>query len=395
MVPSDELAPRPQLRPRSEATLFAVLAALTALSAVLAADTLALPLALAWTPLLVLWWRHDAPLVVFLLVEVLASPSRILYGANGPAELLVLVAMYTVASRLPLRWAVAAVIVDAVVMATALSLGEVADAALLETGGQLLAGIVAVLLGLYVQSRRATERGLEERAARIEREGEANARAAVEDERRRIARELHDVVAHHVSVMTLQAGALEKRLQVAGGDEELAQTAVAIRRTGQEAMTELRRLLGVLHRDEDADGRAPQPDLGALAVLVRRMRETGMPVELEVTGPREEVSAGMALAVHRIVQEALTNTLRHAGPVPAEVRVVVGEDAVEVTVRDPGAPAGSAPPSYPEAGSQGAGRGLVGMRERAALFAGSVDAGPHPDGGFEVRASLPRDRTST
>jgi signal transduction histidine kinase len=391
MVPSHELAPRPQFRPRWEAALFAVLAALTALSAVLAADTLALPLALAWTPLLVLWWRHDAPLVVFFLVEVLASPSRILYGANGPAELLVLVAMYTVASRLPLRWAVAAVIVDAVVMATALTLSEATDAALLETGGQLLAGIVAVLLGLYVQSRRAAERGLEERAARIEREGEANARAAVDDERRRIARELHDVVAHHVSVMTLQAGALEKRLQVAGGDEELAQTAVAIRRTGQEAMTELRRLLGVLHRDEDADGRAPQPDLGALEPLIGRMRETGMPVELEVTGQREEVSAGMALAVHRIVQEALTNTLRHAGPVPAVVRVHVGEDTVEVVVRDRGPSAGSAPPSYPETGSPGAGRGLVGMRERAALFAGSVDAGPHPDGGFEVRATLSRD----
>jgi signal transduction histidine kinase len=391
MIPSDELAPRPQLRPRWEAALFAVLAALTALSAVLAADTLALPLALAWSPLLVLWWRHDAPLVVFLLVEVLASPSRILFGANGPAELLVLVAMYTVASRLPLRWAVAAVIVDAVVMATALTLGEVADAALLETGGQLLAGIVAVLLGLYVQSRRATERGLEERAERIEREGEANARVAVEDERRRIARELHDVVAHHVSVMTLQAGALEKRLQVAGGDEELAQTAVAIRRTGQEAMTELRRLLGVLHREHDVDGRAPQPDLGELEPLIGRMRQTGMPVELEVTGPREEVSAGMALAVHRIVQEALTNTLRHAGPVAAQVWVDVGEDTVEVVVRDQGPPAGSAPPSYPETGPPGAGRGLVGMRERAALFGGSVDAGPHPDGGYEVRATLSRD----
>ncbi|HSK24570.1 MAG TPA: histidine kinase [Egicoccus sp.] len=392
MLPPGQPAPRPPLRPRAEALLLVSLAGLGALSAVLAASggSLALPLALAWGPLLVLWWRHELPLAVFALLEVAAVPSRALYGANGPAELLLLVAMYTLASRRPPRWAVAAVVVDTTVLAVVLASTQSSTAVLLEAGGQALAGIVAVLLGLYVQSRRAAEASLEDRADRLQREGEEQARAAVEDERRRIARELHDVVAHHVSVMTLQAGALEKHLDLAGAADELTETAVLIRRTGQEAMTELRRLLGVLHRVEDPTGRSPQPDLAALDALAARMRDTGMPVDLHVVGPVEDVTAGMALAVHRIVQEALTNTLRHAGPVPTEVRVSIGDAAVEAVVRDPG-PTGGSAPHYPDDAPPGAGRGLVGMRERAALFGGTVTAGPHPDGGFEVRAVLPRD----
>jgi signal transduction histidine kinase len=382
--------PRPPVRPAVEAALLVVLAALTSLSAVLAGDDgLVLPMTLAWAPLLVVWWRHDAPAVVFLLLLAVAVVSRSSYGANGPAELLVLVGIFTVASRLETRWAVGAVVLDAAVMALVLEVAGTTDELGLETGGQLLAGTVAALAGRYVATRRRTERSLATRAEEARAEAAARARAAVDDERRRIARELHDVVAHHVSVITLQAGALRAQLRASGADEATIETAEGIRRTGQDAMTELRRLLGVLHHADPTSERSPQPDLTALDALVERMRATGMPVDLTLEGPADEVTAGMALTVHRIVQEALTNTLRHAGPVPTTVHVTIRPADLEVVVRDLG-PAHPDPPPYPAGDSELTGRGLIGMRERAAIFGGHVRAEPHPDGGFEVRATLPR-----
>ena len=384
------LAHGPHRRAITDGGVLVILAVLAAISAWFAPEDvrLATGLAVGFAPLLVLFWRREAPLLVFVLAQVLAVPSRLLVGANGPAEMALLVAIYTVASRRSAWWATGVVVLDAAALAVVLLAGAPTAPVGVEFIGQLAAGIVAALLGLYVQSRRTAERVLQERAERLDRERELNARAAVEEERRRIARGLHDVVAHHVSVMTLQAGALEKRLQQADPGVDLDETAAGIRRTGQQAMTELRRLLGLLHSDGD-DGRSPQPDLGALELLAARMRDNGMPLELHVTGAAKEVSAGMALAVYRIVQEALTNTLRHAGPVPTTVEVTVGPDAVQLRVRDAGA-ATDTPPTYP-ADEPARGHGLVGMRERAALFAGTVDAGPHPDGGFEVTAHLPRD----
>jgi signal transduction histidine kinase len=388
MVLPRAVHPRPPARPAVEVSLVAALAVLTGLSGVLAGDGLALPLALAWAPLLLLWWRHDAPALVFLLV-LLAVPSRGLYGANGPSELLVLVAVFTVGSRLPARWAAGAVLLDASVVAVTLASTAVSDAVPLESGGQLLAASVVALAGRYVAGRRQTEHSLAARAEEARAEAAARARVAVDDERRRIARELHDVVAHHVSVMTLQAGALRTQLRQRGADETAIEVAEGIRRTGQEAMTELRRLLGVLRAADPVTERSPQPDLAALEGLVERMRATGMTVDLGIDGPVDEVTAGMALAVHRIVQEALTNTLRHAGPVPAAVLVRIHPCEVEVVVRDRGPAHPSAPP-YPGGTDEPTGRGLVGMRERAAIFGGAVRASPHPDGGFEVRAVLPR-----
>jgi signal transduction histidine kinase len=384
-----------QLRPRhlpsaaTEGALLVLLAALAALSAGLATTEVAFPLGLlvGVLPLLALWKRRDAPVLVLVLVELLAAPSRLLLGANGPAELAVLVAVYTVASSRSLRTVLAVVTLDAVAMTALLAIGSDGAVLNVEVVGQLSTAVVAALLGLYVRSRRATEQALRERAERLEREQELTARAAVDEERRRIARELHDVVAHHVSVMTLHAGALERQLRATGADASSLQAAASIRSSGQQAMTELRRLLGLLRREEDDDARAPQPDLAALELLAERMRGTGMVVSLSVDGPADEVSAGMALAVYRIVQEALTNVLRHAGPVPVEIGVDVHDAEVAVRIRDHGAQADQ-PPSYP--GATG-GRGLLNMRERAALFAGKVEAGPHTDGGFEVRARLPRD----
>ena len=380
--------PRP--RAFTDGGVLVVLAVLAGISARFASDDVGfgVGLAVGVAPLLVLFWRRDAPVLVFVLAQLLAVPSRLLVGANGPAEMALLVVIYTVASRRSAWWAGAVVVIDAAVLAVVLLAGTPTAPVGIELIGQLAAGVVAALLGMYVQSRRTVEQALRERAERLDRERELNARAAVEEERRHIARELHDVVAHHVSVMTLQAGALEKRLRQAETDADLDETAAGIRRTGQQAMTELRRLLGLLHSDDDG-GRSPQPDLGALDLLAARMRDSGMPLELHVTGPTQEVSAGMALAVYRIVQEALTNTLRHAGPVPTTVEVTVGAAEVQLTVRDAGT-APDAPPTYPSEGT-GRGHGLVGMRERASLFSGTVTAGPHPDGGFEVSARLPRD----
>jgi signal transduction histidine kinase len=386
------LRQRPLPHVVSEGLLLALVAALAALSTLLARDQVPVQVGLliGALPLLVLWRRRDAPVLVLLLVEVLAAPSRVLAGANGPAELAVLVAIYTVATRRPVRTVMAVVALDAAAMAALLAVGAGTVTMPVEVIGQVSAATVAALLGLYVRSRRATEQALRERAERLEREREMTARAAVDEERRRIARELHDVVAHHVSVMTLHAGALERRLAAADADAAIRDAATGIRTTGQQAMTELRRLLGLLHRedgDDDADGRAPQPDLQALELLVERMRGTGMEVSLCIAGPAEEVSAGMALAVYRIVQEALTNALRHAGTVPVEVDVRVEEEVVEVRVRDHG-PVAATPPAYP--GTAG-GRGLLNMRERAALFAGTVASGPVPGGGYEVVATLRRD----
>ncbi|MFU8839454.1 MAG: sensor histidine kinase [Nitriliruptoraceae bacterium] len=392
------LRQRPLPRAVSEGALLALLAALAAVSAFLTRNEVGFTIGLAsgLLPLLVLWRRRDAPVAVFLLVELLAGPSRVLSGANGPAELAVLVAIYTVASRRPMRVTVAVVVLDAVAMALLLAGGPQAAPWTVEVVGQVSTATVAALLGLYVRSRRATEQALRDRAERLERERELAAQAAVDEERRRIARELHDVVAHHVSVMTLHAGALERRLGASDADAASREAAAGIRTAGQQAMTELRRLLGLLHRDadEDENARAPQPDLRALDLLVQRVRETGMDASLSITGPADEVSAGMALAVYRIVQEALTNVLRHAGTVPVDVRVEVDDDEVVVQVRDHGPVSGS-PPAYPGSLPDGpgtaGGRGLLHMRERAALFAGSVESGPVPDGGYEVAARLRRD----
>ena len=384
------LTRRPLPRPLSEGALLAGLALLAGASAGLAPVEVAVPvlLAVGLAPLPALWFRRDAPLAVFVLVQLLAAPSRWLAGANGPAELAVLVAIYTIASRRSVRWTIGAVALDSAAMAVWLALGGTAELQAVEVVGQLAAGVMAALLGLYVQSRRTAEQALRERADRLDRERELNARAAVEEERRRIARELHDVVAHHVSVMTLTAGALERQLDNVSGDQQLTETAAGIRHTGQQAMAELRRLLGLLHRDRDDDGYTPQPDLDALELLTARMRDAGMPVELRVSGPTDGVSAGLALAIYRIVQEALTNTLRHAGPVPTRVEVTAHDTEVELRVRDQGVDL-DAPPRYPDAAPAG-GHGLVGMRERAALFGGTVSAGHHPDGGFEVHARLQR-----
>jgi len=231
------------------------------------------------------------------------------------------------------------------------------------------AALVAVwLLGVFVRSRREAAH-LATRSARAEREAEL----AVAEERARMARELHDIVSHNLSVVVLQAAGA----RAAGAN---ATTLEKIERSGRDALVEMRRLLGVL-RDEDGDASlAPQPGIAQLAELVAGVRATGLDVELVVEGHGDELSPALELSVYRIVQEALTNTLKHAHAANAVVRVERDRDAVRVEILDDGRMPVAPTPN---------GHGLVGMAERVALFGGELSAGPLAEGGFAVRVTLP------
>jgi signal transduction histidine kinase len=216
----------------------------------------------------------------------------------------------------------------------------------------------------------------ERRAELAERERDVVAREAVVEERARIARELHDVIAHNVSMMVVQAGA-ERRVVEEGSTHDVLET---VEQIGRSALTEMRRLVGMLRTDGD-DPLAPQPGLEDLPTLAQQVREAGLPVELRVEGERRQLPAGIELSAYRIVQEALTNALKHAGNARAEVHVRYGPDSLELEIVDDGAaPAAEAPSG---------GHGLVGMRERVALYGGRLDAGRRASGGFAVRVLLP------
>jgi signal transduction histidine kinase len=239
------------------------------------------------------------------------------------------------------------------------------------------------VFGYSLRDRALRIAGLESETARLAREREERARAAVAAERARIARDLHDVVAHSVSVMVVQAAAAE---DVLARDPERARPPLeAIQETGSQALLEMRRLLGILRATDGALDRGRQPGLADLDALAADFRQAGLPVELAVEGDRSALSAGVDLAAYRIVEEALTNALKHSGGASTRVSVRRLDRAVELEVTDdgPGPSAGS--------GTNGGGHGLVGMRERAALYGGTLEAGGRDGGGFAVRARLPLD----
>jgi signal transduction histidine kinase len=221
---------------------------------------------------------------------------------------------------------------------------------------------------------------VEERAARLEREREEKARAAVAEERARIARELHDVVGHAVSVMTVQAAAVRRLLRPE--QEREREALLVVEQTGREALAEMRKLVGVLRRPEEAPALAPQPSLEHLDKLVENAREAGLPVDLRVEGKAIKLSPGVDLTAYRLVQEGLTNAIKHAGASRADVLVRYGDGAVEVVVSDDGAGNGASD-------AVSGGHGLVGMRERVAVYGGELEAGPKPGGGYALRAKLP------
>jgi signal transduction histidine kinase len=240
-----------------------------------------------------------------------------------------------------------------------------------------------LMLGREVYEKRRYLVELEERTAQLEVEREERAREAVRRERARIARELHDVVAHEMTVMTIQAAAARRVLGT--NPEEVGPALNAIEAAGHDALAEMRRLLGLLRTDHSGPDFSPQPGLGRIDGLIEQMRETGLDVTLEVDGTPVGLPAGVDLNAYRIVQESLTNAMKHGGPgVRAVVRVAYGANDVTVAVDDDGRGASEA-----LAPDNGSGHGIVGMQERAALLGGDLAAGPRPGGGYRVRARLP------
>ena len=323
---------------------------------------------------------------------VAAGGLQVTLGIRPAAtDVAILILLYTLAAYTPRRvsvWGLAVCLAGSAV--GLLQWTSLADRTLLEwltTGATVFAGpaLLAWVLGDSMRYRRAYYASLEDRAARLEAERDAQAKVATAAERARIARELHDVIAHNVSVMVVQADGASYALDT---DPARAREALAaISATGRQALAEMRRLLGVLRHEGDGahSVRAPQPGIGELGELLDQARGAGLPVSFTVEGDAQPLPGGVALAAYRIVQESLTNTRKHAGPVAsASVLLRYSPDAVVLTISDDGWGdlGGAALPGAP-------GHGLTGMRERVAVYGGSVAAGPRPGGGFEVVATLP------
>jgi signal transduction histidine kinase len=326
-----------------------------------------------------LLWRRRYPLVVLVAVFASIAAADISYdianNASSPFAGL-LVATYASGAYTSRRdgW-IAAAVIGALVLVMAISNGEDVIGDTIFIGGIMFAVWGAAMI---VRSRQELARALAARTVELEHEREENAKLAVAEERARIARELHDVVAHNLSIMVLQAGGERRAI----GDErpQTTEALATIEETGRTAMAEMRRLLGMLRQSDDDLALAPQPSLRYLDDLVAQVRDAGMPVELSVEGEPRPLAPGIDLSAYRIVQEALTNALKHAGPARARVTVRYGANDLDIEIADDGPGAADATPG---------GHGLVGMRERVALFGGDLAAGRRIGGGYAVRAKLP------
>jgi signal transduction histidine kinase len=328
-------------------------------------------------------WRRRRPLLVLALVETGVALRLVAVRPDLRAGALALfVAVYTVATRRPrvtsLRAAAIVAGVNAAIVAAEFVTGNWTGLGDIFFNTVLVGGAWAV--GDNVGTRRAYLAGLVERAERLERERETATQRAALEERARIARELHDVVAHHVSAIAVQAGAAE---EIAERDPSRAREALgSIQATSRQALAEMRALVGVLDEEQGA-ALAPAPHLSDLEQLAAQSRAAGLDVRLHVEGTPRALPEALDLSAYRIVQEALTNTLKHAGAARVDVTVRYGQDSVELVVEDDGRAASASPPL------PGAGRGLVGMRERVAVFHGRLELGRAPAGGFRVHATLP------
>ncbi|MET9436203.1 sensor histidine kinase [Streptomyces sp. NPDC006551] len=339
-----------------------------------------------------LLWRRRHPMGV---LAVMACASLVSNGTGAflQAGLLQLLVVFHVSLRLPLRflaWSLALIVPPLVTGAILFPKGSW-DQQVVPT---LWAYAMAALLGIAVRSRKDYTAALVDRARRLEVERDQQARLAAAAERTRIAREMHDIIGHNLSVITGLADG--GRYAAAKSPERAAQALDAIGTTSRQALTELRRLLGVLRDDSAQAVRDPQPTLGDLDALITGVRAAGLPVRVETRETRAEpevrpLPAGAQLTVYRVVQEALTNTLKHAGP-EAESSVLLAHEqgALTVEVTDTGT-GGTAP----EATAPSPGRGIAGMRERAALYDGTLEAGPLPTGGWRVRLRLPLEGSSS
>ena len=353
-------------------------------------DRGALNVALVLLQTLPLVFRRRAPFPVFAVVAAATAVQGTLQ-LRGPlfAFLALNLAVYSLAVYGDHRLAVRTVAVWACLLTVRLgyliatSWPQVTISGLSDVVDDYVLLAAAWTLGEGVRQRRVHAAELEDRAARLEREREEKARQAATQERLRIARELHDVVAHSLSVIGIQAGAARLVLDADPHPTRAREAVAAIEATANHAMAEMRRALGILRATEPSGvALAPLPGLGQLPALLDQLRSAGLPVDLTVTGEPRPVATSIDLSLYRIVQEALTNALKHARATRAEVMVGYGAHDITVEVTDDGR---GPPPSA--ARSQGA--GTIGMRERVALFGGELQVGPRAQGGYAVRVCLP------
>ncbi|MFF7266112.1 sensor histidine kinase [Streptomyces sp. NPDC008159] len=328
-----------------------------------------------------------------LVLAALAGFAQLIFDVPMiPADFAMLVVIYTVAAD-GARWASRFALAGGL-CAAPLAQMRWDDERTGMLGNAVLAIILTVpfalawVLGDSLRTRRAYFAQLEERAARLEKEREAQAKVAVAAERARIARELHDVVAHNVSVMVVQADGAAYVLDAA--PDQAKKALETISSTGRQALAEMRRLLGVLRTGEhqEVGEYVPQPDVEQIDDLVEQCRTAGLPVDFKIEGTPRPLPSGVELTAYRIVQEALTNTRKHGGPnAGASVRLVYFDDGLGLLVEDDGK--GAPHELYEEGGVDGQGHGLIGMRERVGMVGGTLDAGPRPGGGFRISALLP------
>ncbi|MFQ6146988.1 sensor histidine kinase [Streptomyces similanensis] len=336
--------------------------------------------------------RRRAPERMVLLAAAAGLAQLALDVETMAADFAMLVIVYTVAA-VGARWASRFALAGGMCAAAlaqirwpeqkASTFGEIALAVF-----QTVPFALAWVLGDSMRTRRAYFAQLEERAARLEKEREAQAQVAVAAERARIARELHDVVAHNVSVMVVQADGAAYVLDAS--PDQAKKALETISSTGRQALAEMRRLLGVLRTGEHQEGGeyVPQPDVEQIEELVEQCRKSGLPVDFRVEGTPRPLPSGVELTAYRIVQEALTNTRKHGGPkAGASVRLVYFDDGLGLLVEDDGK--GAPHELYEDGGVDGQGHGLIGMRERVGMVGGTLDAGPRPGGGFRISALLP------
>lgn len=332
-------------------------------------------------------WRRRAPIAVL----GIGLLSGIAFGQQWPTVepiyqiIALLVVCYSVGAYASLAAGLASVVVVVALYVTGAILDE------FRNPGQhgpadvgMLAFLVtgAWLVGRLVERRAGQAAKMTERAERLERDREQQEAAALARERARIARELHDVIAHSVSVMVIQAGAAEQLLT--SNPPQARESLQSVQELGRSTVDELRRMLGILREDRHEVQLQPQPGMAGLPGLIRQLREAGLPVELRVEGDEVALPPGIDLSAFRIVQEALTNTLKHAQPARACVVVRYSTGVLNLEIVDDGAPRTH--------GGDRHGHGLVGMRERTALYGGVFVAGPRPGGGYAVHARIPVER---
>jgi signal transduction histidine kinase len=328
-------------------------------------------------------WRRRAPEAVLTLTSISFIVCQAMGYTNPELPFAPLVAIYTVAVCRPPSISVS--------ICGSAAVGVIVGSALGETGinddllvDYPLSLVAALTIGYGVRVGRERAELLEARSVELAREQAQRTERAVEQERARIARELHDIVAHHVSVIVAQAGAADVVFDRQPHQARQALTSIAT--VGREALVEMRRLLGVLHPYGKPVEQSPMPGLDGLPSLIAQIERAGLPVQIAVGGNRRRLPAGVELSAYRIVQEALTNSLKHAWPTQARVLLCYYEDFLELCISDIGH---GGDPRPENVARRNEGRGLLGMQQRVALLGGHLAAGPSPDRGFVVTARLP------